>query len=103
MGAFKIVFSPYADRDLEQIVSYVAKDNPVAADKLGQKLIDRALSLAVAGNVQMGSRLRNRPDVRKLIEGNYLILYRVFTERNKVRILRFWHAARNPKRLTLND
>jgi toxin ParE1/3/4 len=102
MGAFKIIFSPYADHDLEQIVSYVAKDNPAAADKLGQKLIDRALSLAVAGNAQMGSRLRNRPDVRKLIEGNYLIFYRVFPERDKVRILRFWHAARNPKRLALN-
>jgi len=101
MGAFKVVFSPHANRDLEQIVGYVTKDNPAAADKLGQKLIDRAFSLVAAGNAQMGSRLRNRPDVRKLVEGNYLILYRLFPTQNKVRILRFWHAAQNPDRLRL--
>ena len=102
MGAYTIVFSPYADRDLERIVRYISRDNPVAADRLGQKLIDRALSLTESGSALIGSRLYKRPDVRKLIEGNYLIFYRVFPEQNKVRVLRFWHAARSPSRLRLN-
>ncbi len=50
----------------------------------------------------MGSRLRKRPDIRKLVEGNYLIYYRVFAEREKMRSLRFWHAARNPQQLNLD-
>jgi plasmid stabilization system protein ParE len=73
MGAYKIVFSPYADRDLERIFRYISRDNPDAAERLGQKLINRALSLAEPGSALIGSRLQKRPDVRKLIEGNYLI------------------------------
>jgi addiction module RelE/StbE family toxin len=102
MGAYKVVFSPYADRDLERIVRYISRDNPGVAENLGRKLISRALSLAEPGSALIGSRLQKRPDVRSLIEGNYLIFYRVFPEHDKVRILRFWHAARNPKRLYLN-
>jgi hypothetical protein len=47
--------------------------------------------------------LPKRPSVRKLIEGNYLILYRILPEQNKVRVLRFWHAARNRARLDLGE
>jgi addiction module RelE/StbE family toxin len=102
MGAYKIVFSPYANRDLESIVRYISRDNPDAASRLGQKLTSRALSLAEPGTAQIGSKLQKRPNVRKLVEGNYLIFYRVFPEHGKVRILRFWHAARDPNWLNLN-
>jgi len=102
MGAYKIVFSPFANRDLERIVHYISSDNPDAAEHLAQKLVYRALSLAEPGTARIGSRLEKRPDVRKLVEGNYLIFYRIFPEQDKVRILRFWHAARSPSRLRLN-
>jgi len=100
MGTRKIVFSRYADRDLEGIVRYIARDNAEAAERFGLKLIARAMTLSEPATVMIGSALRHRPVVRKLVEGKYLILYRVFPDR--VRILRFWHAARNPKRLKVN-
>ena len=28
MGAYQVVFTPYASGDLEQIVRYIARDNP---------------------------------------------------------------------------
>jgi len=40
--------------------------------------------------------------MRKLVEGNYLIFYRIFPEQKKVRILRFWHAARDSKSLRVD-
>jgi plasmid stabilization system protein ParE len=100
MGTRRIVFSHYADRDLEKIVRYIARENPDAAERLGLRLIERAMTLSEPALVMMGSALKNRPDVRKLVEGKYLIVYRVFPDR--VRILRFWHAARNPKRLKVD-
>jgi len=103
MGAYQVIFTPYASGDLEQIVRYIARDNPDAAQRFGDKLIDRALSLSEPLVFQSGGRLPKRPGVRKLIEGNYLILYRILPEQNKVRVLRFWHAARDRAKLDLGE
>ncbi|MBI4024715.1 MAG: type II toxin-antitoxin system RelE/ParE family toxin [Verrucomicrobia bacterium] len=89
--------------DLEQIVRYIARDDPAAAERFGCRLTQRAWSLAQPQVHNSGGALRKRPGVRKLIEGNYLILYRVFTDQNKVRVLRFWHGARDPKSLRLDQ
>ena len=103
MGAYQVVFTPYASGDLEQIVRYIARDNPDAAQRFGDKLVDRALSLSEALVCQSGAWLPKRPGVRKLIEGNYLILYRILPEQNKVRVLRFWHGAQDRTRLDLGE
>jgi len=100
MGARRIVFSRYADRDLSRIVRFIARENPSAAERLGLRLVDRAISLADPAFVMMGSTLKKRPEIRRLVEGRYLILYRVFPDR--VRILRFWHTAQNPKKLKVD-
>jgi addiction module RelE/StbE family toxin len=103
MGKYKVVFTPYAYSDLEQIAHYISRDNPDAATMFGKKLVDRSLSLSEPAVCQSGSRLPKRPGVRKLIEGNYLILYRILPKQNKVRVLRFWHAARNRAKLNLGE
>ncbi len=102
MGEYKVVFSRQADRDLEQIVRYVARHNSDAAMRLGMRLLDRALSLGELGGALIGSALTKRPEIRRLVEGKYLIYYRVFNEKGKVRILRLWHAARDPGSLRLD-
>ena len=101
MGAYQVIFTPYASGDLEQILRYIARDNHEAAQRFGNKLLDRALSLSEPLVFQSGGRLPKRPGVRKLIEGNYLILYRILPEQNKVRVLRFWHVARDRAKLDL--
>ena len=35
---WKVIFSPDSFRDLEEIVSYIAIDNPVAAEEVGMRL-----------------------------------------------------------------
>jgi toxin ParE1/3/4 len=103
VGSYQVVFTPDASGDLEQIVRYIARSNPDAAQQFGEKLVGRALSLSEAPVCQSGGRLSKRPGVRKLIEGKYLILYRILPEQNKVRVLRFWHGARDRAKLDLGE
>ena len=41
----KIIFSPQAIADLEDVVRYVAKDDPAIAVRIGNTLIDRVAIL----------------------------------------------------------
>jgi plasmid stabilization system protein ParE len=101
MGPYKVGFSRLARRDIKRIVRYIAEDDPAAAERLGLKLVTRALKLADSVLALAGSNLRNSNGARKLIEGNYLIIYDVFPESGKVRVLRFWHSAQKPERMNL--
>jgi addiction module RelE/StbE family toxin len=88
----KIIFSPQAIADLESVVRFIAKDNPEAAVRVGNALIDRA---SILENFPLlGSPYPKRPGVRKLVSRPYVIFYRVRLEDNSVDILRYWHASR---------
>jgi toxin ParE1/3/4 len=94
--AWKVIFSARSRNDLEQIVNYIARDDPTAAERFGLKLINQAESLA--DTPEMGPRLPQKSDTRFFPVGSYLIIYRPDTKRRVVRILRFWHAARRERR-----
>jgi addiction module RelE/StbE family toxin len=87
----KVISSPQAIADLEAAVRYVAGDNPEAAVRVGNALIDR---VAILENFPLiGSVYPKRPDVRKLVSRPYLIFYRFREKENVVDILRCWHGA----------
>jgi toxin ParE1/3/4 len=88
----KVIFSPQAIADLETAVRSIAQDNPEAAVRFGNALIDRAAILA--NFPLLGSPYARRPGVRKLICSPYLIFYRFRETENCVDILRLWHGAR---------
>jgi plasmid stabilization system protein ParE len=88
---YTVVFSDPADRDILQIVEYIAADNPEAAKRFGAKLLDLALSLSELPH--RGSRVKKRLGQRKLILGDYLIYYRIAEKGRTVEILRFLHGA----------
>jgi len=69
----------------------------------GEKLVDRSLALSGTHVCQNGGRLRKWPGVRKLVEDNYLILYRILPDQYKVRALRFWHGAQDRGKLDLGE
>lgn len=81
-----------AEEDLIEIWTYIAQDDPAAADRL----LDRidAASGHLAENPLMGPA---RPDLaaglRYFIAGNYLVLYREAT--HGVEIVRVVHGARH--------
>jgi toxin ParE1/3/4 len=90
---WKIIFSPEALDDLGQAVRYIAQDDPEAAEKLGNALIDRVLILKKFPWI--GPAYHKRPGVRKLVSPPYIIFYRVLEEKACIEILRYWHSARS--------
>ena len=89
----KIIFSPQAISDLESATRYIAKDDPDAAIRVGNALIDR---VSILENFPLlGSLYPKRPGVRKLVSRPYIIFYRLRVEANCVDILRYWHGTQN--------
>ncbi|PAW76240.1 MAG: hypothetical protein B9S32_16055 [Verrucomicrobia bacterium Tous-C9LFEB] len=99
MTEYLVVCTPQAVRDLDQITEYIAQNNPDSAEHFRDRLIDRAQSLSNHMMCHGGGWILERPGVRKLIMGNYLILYRIVSEQNRVRVLRFWHGAQDRAKL----
>ena len=93
--AWEVIFSARSRKDLEQIVKYIARDDPVAAERFGLKLVAQAESLVDAS--EMGPTLPQKPNTRFFPVGSYLIIYRPEAKQRVVRILRFWHAARRKR------
>jgi plasmid stabilization system protein ParE len=87
-----VVLSAAAQTDLDNIVQYIAVDNPTAAEKLGLDLIDVAMSLETLP--YRGSRVQKHRGVLKLIHGNYVITYRIDESNHTVQVLGFTHGAR---------
>lgn len=88
----RIVFSPQAIADLESAVRFIARDNPEAAVRVGNALIER---VSILENFPLvGSLYPRRPGIRKLISRPFIIFYRPRLEEDRVDILRYWHAAR---------
>ena len=94
---YRIVWRPMAEADLDNIIDYIAQDNPTRAETFGQELRDKTLPLAQ--HPQMGRT--GRPGlpafVRELVAyGNYIVFYRVLDnagDAGTVEILRVKHAA----------
>ncbi len=92
--AYCIVWRPLAEADLDQIVAYIAQDNPSRAAEFGQLLRLKVLPLAQHPRLGRKGRPGLPAYVRELVaHRNYIVLYRVLDEARLVEILRVKHAA----------
>ncbi|MBM3821674.1 MAG: type II toxin-antitoxin system RelE/ParE family toxin [Verrucomicrobia bacterium] len=91
---FKIFLSDDALSDLERIVAYIAPHNPVAAERIGNQLLDAALSLRKFPERGRVVPEFKRPVLREIIFRSYRIIYRVNPCDQSLEIVRFWHGAR---------
>ena len=81
-----------AEQDLLEIGTYIARDDPAAADRLLDR-IDFVANL-LAENPRMGpSRSDLGEGLRYFRTGSYLVLYREI--QNGIEIVRVVHGARN--------
>jgi plasmid stabilization system protein ParE len=85
---YTVIFSKSADKDIISIVKY----NPEAAQRLGSSLLD--LTLSLDSMPYRGSKVQKRRGILKLIQGNYLIYYRINEGKKTVEVLSFKHGAR---------
>ena len=85
---------------MRAIAAYIANDDPSAAMRFTGQLLDDAESLSQAP--YRGTQVRERPGVHRIVHRSYLIYYRVEEDAGIIRILRAWHASRDPKTLRLS-
>ena len=94
---FKVLIADSALNDLREIVEFVAQDNAAAAERLGYKLLGRALSLgAMPQRFPFHDRTRG---IRKMPAPPFLIYYTCDEARRVVNIVHFWHSARQTPEL----
>ncbi len=91
---YRIVWRPIAEADLDQIVDYIAQDNPIRAEAFGQELRAKVLPLAQHPKLGRTGRPGLPAFLRELVaHRSYIIFYRVLDEARTVEILRVKHAA----------
>jgi len=91
---FKVYLSADALNDLERIVAYITLDDARAAERIGNQLLDAALSLtAFPGRGRIVPEFR-RPQLREIVFRSYRIIYRISSADLTLEIVRFWHGAR---------
>ena len=92
---YRVTFAAHADRDLEEIVRFLAKKNPTAAERLGYALVDDALLLA--NLPRRGVAFQARPEYRRILHRPwFLIFYRIDETRRLVEVARIWDARQDP-------
>jgi plasmid stabilization system protein ParE len=100
VSAYKITITQAAERDIEESLKYIARDNREAAGKWLDEILERIGCLdkyperapGIPENLAIGGEYRH------LVYGNYRILFRI--QGKKVIIMRVIHSARL---LDLND
>ena len=94
---WKVIVGRVALRDLDGIRDFIARDDPAAAVLFSGKLLDHAEGLRAFPD--RGGHLKERPGARFSVVGSYLIVDRMDHAAETVRILRFWHGARERRHL----
>ena len=92
--AFQIIWSRTAVEDLKGIVQYIAVDDPDAAAKLADRIIQRFES---ASKLPFSNRIvpeKAEEPIREVVLKPYRLIYQVDSNRSVIHILRVWHAAR---------
>ncbi|MBZ0274377.1 type II toxin-antitoxin system RelE/ParE family toxin [bacterium] len=93
----RVVWTPRAIDDLDAVLEFISRDNPLAARRFAAKLKNRANSLRRFPRRGVLVPERGRDDLRELVEGNYKIAYEV--TQKMVRILAIYegHRLRRPE------
>ena len=73
--AYKVVIAQSAIEDLQEIVSYIAQDDPQVANRVGNKLIDHALTLGAFP--ERCPLFDTAQGIRKTVAAPYLIFFTV--------------------------
>ena len=94
----KAIFTPEAERDLREIVEYIAQDSLDAAFAWLQETRD--VCALLASQPDLGERMQTKRfgEVRRHVTGDYLIYYQ--PAELGVYVARVVHGAREQNRLT---
>jgi toxin ParE1/3/4 len=93
---YKIVWSDFALERITEISDFIAEEDPEAAKRVIDDLFRRVGVLAE--QPRSGRRLSEGidPDVRRLVIGSYLVLYRIQETQQVVTIAAVRHSRQRP-------
>jgi toxin ParE1/3/4 len=90
----RVTFDPAARRELDDIFNWIAGDSPRAAYELIARIEAKVMRLELPELAHMG-----RPGLvegtRELLEWPYIIVYKVFEDREEVVVVSVVHGARD--------
>lgn len=96
---YRIIWSPEALTHLEQLVRFVSKDNPTAAAKLGDAIIEKVLFLSNFPRLGKIFREVGLETLREISVPPYRIFYEINDAGRRIEILSIWHGAREEPEL----
>jgi plasmid stabilization system protein ParE len=91
---FRLFYTQRALNDLAEILGHIAEDDAEAASRFGTSLLDHVDLLTRFP--RLGSIVRKRSRLRKLLHSPILVYYRVNEDKRVIEILHFRHGARKP-------
>jgi toxin ParE1/3/4 len=90
----KVIIREAAEADLDHIAEWITQDSPSAAVRMVKTIRDRISFLETDELAHMG-----RPGLvegtRELLEWPYIIVYKVFEDRDEIVVLSVVHGARD--------
>ena len=96
---YQIIWSDAATADLHDICSYIAKDNPQAAERVGRGILDHVLILGSFPLIGPAYPRGAQGPLREIVYRPYRIFYDVSESSRRVEILHVWHGAREEPKL----
>ncbi len=96
---YRIVWSESALRDLRDIVQYIARDDPKAAERFGNLIISKVLNLCAFPRIGRIVPEFREDRLREIILTPYRIVYEIDDNYSPLSVLRVWHGARGSMQL----
>jgi toxin ParE1/3/4 len=96
---FKVIWSDVAIADLHEVCSYIAQDNPEAALRMGQGILDHVQILTQFPFIGPAYPRGAQGPLRQIVFRSYRMFSDVSEELRRVDILHVWHGAREEPKL----
>ena len=90
---YKIVYTAFAERDIWEIAYHLSDHSLPAAESFLRSVKDKIDGLA--DMPLMYTKIEDYHEYRKMVAGNYIVLYEVNEQNKAVVILRVVHGKRN--------
>ena len=91
---YEIIWTDPASEQLEAIHTYIAEDNPRAAQDTVAAIMASVELLRTTPRMGSIYRPDGKAAIRKVVSGKYRIFYRVVEESKRVEVLLVWHGSR---------
>ncbi len=91
---YQIVLSPSARRDLRELIHYISLDASDRALAFGQFLLSKTKLLGQHPEIGRIVPEFGEPNIREIVVRSYRVIYRIDSTKDKIEVIRFWHAAR---------